>query len=58
MAAFVKKYDLDGVDVDYEDFNAFDAGDGSSEVPLKHFWTYCYYQKSHLGMAHKIHGTA
>jgi len=37
MAAFVKKYDLDGVDVDYEDFNAFDAGDGSSEVPLKHF---------------------
>ncbi|KAH9913859.1 glycoside hydrolase superfamily [Fomitopsis serialis] len=26
MAAWVKQYDLDGIDVDYEDFDAFDAG--------------------------------
>ncbi|KAI9063900.1 glycoside hydrolase family 18 protein [Trametes sanguinea] len=26
IAAWVKQYDLDGVDVDYEDFNAMDAG--------------------------------
>ncbi|KAJ3558300.1 hypothetical protein NP233_g11533 [Leucocoprinus birnbaumii] len=31
MAAWVKQYSLDGIDVDYEDFNAFDAGDGSAE---------------------------
>ncbi|KAH8112365.1 glycoside hydrolase family 18 protein [Phellopilus nigrolimitatus] len=31
IAAWVKKYDLDGVDVDYEDFDAFDKGDGSAE---------------------------
>lgn len=31
MAAWVKQFDLDGVDVDYEDFNAFDAGDGKAE---------------------------
>ncbi|KXN87412.1 hypothetical protein AN958_08843 [Leucoagaricus sp. SymC.cos] len=31
MAAWVKQYNLDGIDVDYEDFNAFDAGDGSAE---------------------------
>ncbi|KXN83991.1 hypothetical protein AN958_00638 [Leucoagaricus sp. SymC.cos] len=31
MAAWVKKYNLDGIDVDYEDFNAFDARDGSAE---------------------------
>jgi hypothetical protein len=33
MAAWVKQYDLDGIDVDYEDFNAFAAGDGKAEVP-------------------------
>jgi hypothetical protein len=32
MAAWVKQYDLDGIDVDYEDFNAFDAGNGKAEV--------------------------
>jgi len=26
FAAWVKEYDLDGIDVDYEDFDAFDAG--------------------------------
>ncbi|KAF9006138.1 glycoside hydrolase family 18 protein [Cyathus striatus] len=31
MAAWVKQYGLDGIDVDYEDFNAFDAGDGKAE---------------------------
>ncbi|KAF9530432.1 glycoside hydrolase [Crepidotus variabilis] len=31
MAAWVKKYNLDGIDVDYEDFNAFNAADGSAE---------------------------
>ncbi|TDL19770.1 glycoside hydrolase family 18 protein [Rickenella mellea] len=32
MAAWVKKYNLDGIDVDYEDFSAFDAGDGKAEA--------------------------
>ncbi|KAF9530434.1 glycoside hydrolase [Crepidotus variabilis] len=31
MAAWVKKYNLDGIDVDYEDFDAFDAADGRAE---------------------------
>ncbi|KAF9266947.1 glycoside hydrolase [Marasmius fiardii PR-910] len=31
MAAWVKQYNLDGIDVDYEDFGAFDRGDGSAE---------------------------
>ncbi|TCD71831.1 hypothetical protein EIP91_003174 [Steccherinum ochraceum] len=31
MAAWVKQFQLDGIDVDYEDFNAFDAGDGRAE---------------------------
>ncbi|KAI0073512.1 glycoside hydrolase family 18 protein [Panus rudis PR-1116 ss-1] len=31
VAAWVKQYSLDGVDVDYEDFNAFDAGTGAAE---------------------------
>ena len=35
MAAWVKKYDLDGVDVDYEDFAAFE--NGNAEVSLKYF---------------------
>ncbi|KZT52238.1 glycoside hydrolase family 18 protein [Calocera cornea HHB12733] len=26
MAAWVQEYDLDGIDIDYEDFNAFNAG--------------------------------
>ncbi|TFK53391.1 glycoside hydrolase [Heliocybe sulcata] len=39
IAAWVKEYDLDGVDVDYEDFNAFDAGDGSAENWLISFTT-------------------
>ncbi|KZT18638.1 glycoside hydrolase family 18 protein [Neolentinus lepideus HHB14362 ss-1] len=39
IAAWVKQYDLDGVDVDYEDFNAFDAGDGSAENWLISFTT-------------------
>jgi len=31
MAAWVQQFQLDGIDVDYEDFNAFDAGDGKAE---------------------------
>ncbi|KAK2463523.1 hypothetical protein APHAL10511_004274 [Amanita phalloides] len=31
MAAWVEQYQLDGIDVDYEDFAAFDKGDGSAE---------------------------
>ncbi|KAJ7890533.1 glycoside hydrolase family 18 protein [Mycena olivaceomarginata] len=31
MANWVKQFNLDGIDVDYEDFNAFDAGDGKAE---------------------------
>ncbi|EEB90369.1 hypothetical protein MPER_11432, partial [Moniliophthora perniciosa FA553] len=37
MAAWVKQYDLDGVDIDYEDFNAMNAGDGSAETWLAEF---------------------
>jgi hypothetical protein len=33
----VKKYQLDGVDVDYEDFDAINAGDGSAEVRFHFF---------------------
>ncbi|KAH9479370.1 hypothetical protein JR316_0007960 [Psilocybe cubensis] len=32
MAAWVKKYQLDGVDVDYEDFDAINAGNGKGEL--------------------------
>jgi chitinase len=37
IASWVKTYDLDGVDVDYEDFAAFDKGDGSAESWLTTF---------------------
>ncbi|KAL5483523.1 hypothetical protein ACEPAI_8755 [Sanghuangporus weigelae] len=37
MAAWVREFDLDGVDVDYEDFNAINAGDGSAEAWLTTF---------------------
>ncbi|KAJ8095295.1 hypothetical protein PM082_010518 [Marasmius tenuissimus] len=37
MAAWVKQYNLDGIDVDYEDFNAFDAGNGKAEQWLIDF---------------------
>ncbi|KAJ7612521.1 glycoside hydrolase family 18 protein [Mycena polygramma] len=39
MANWVKQYNLDGIDVDYEDFNAFDAGDGKAEAWLITFTT-------------------
>lgn len=40
MAAWVKQYGLDGIDVDYEDFNAINAADGKAEVtPLRPFHT-------------------
>jgi chitinase len=39
MAAWVIQYDLDGVDVDYEDFNAINAGDGKAEAWLATFTT-------------------
>ncbi|KAK0488963.1 glycoside hydrolase [Armillaria novae-zelandiae] len=31
MSEWVKQYDLDGIDVDYEDLKAVDAGDGKAE---------------------------
>ncbi|KAF8682062.1 hypothetical protein AX14_004440 [Amanita brunnescens Koide BX004] len=31
FAGWVKTYQLDGIDIDYEDFGAFNAGDGSAE---------------------------
>jgi len=34
MAAWVRRYQLDGIDVDYEDLAAFEKGDGSAEVHL------------------------
>ncbi|KAL5504980.1 hypothetical protein ACEPAH_7643 [Sanghuangporus vaninii] len=37
MAAWVKEFDLDGIDVDYEDFNAINAGDGKAEAWLTTF---------------------
>ncbi|KAF9038438.1 glycoside hydrolase [Panaeolus papilionaceus] len=37
MAAWVIKYGLDGIDVDYEDINAFYAGDGKAEAWLISF---------------------
>ncbi|KAF8588811.1 glycoside hydrolase family 18 protein [Ramaria rubella] len=37
MAAWVKEFDLDGIDVDYEDFNAINAGDGKAEAWLTSF---------------------
>ncbi|KAF4592986.1 hypothetical protein EYR38_008693 [Pleurotus pulmonarius] len=37
MAAWVKQYGLDGIDVDYEDFNAINAGDGKAEAWLTSF---------------------
>ena len=36
MAAWVRQYQLDGIDVDYEDLAAFEKGDGSAEVQLVH----------------------
>ncbi|GJJ10813.1 hypothetical protein Clacol_005041 [Clathrus columnatus] len=37
MAAWAIQYGLDGVDVDYEDFNAIDAGNGKAEAWLTTF---------------------
>ncbi|PFH51617.1 glycoside hydrolase family 18 protein [Amanita thiersii Skay4041] len=37
MAAWVKQFNVDGVDVDYEDFNAINAGDGRAEAWLATF---------------------
>ncbi|KAF9240692.1 glycoside hydrolase [Melanogaster broomeanus] len=39
LAAFVIQYGLDGVDVDYEDFNAMNAMDGTAEAWLATFTT-------------------
>ncbi|KAF9475014.1 glycoside hydrolase [Pholiota conissans] len=39
MAAWVKQFDLDGADVDYEDFDAVNAGDGKAEAWLVSFTT-------------------
>jgi len=37
MAAWVKQYDLDGIDVDYEDFNAMDSSSSAAETWLISF---------------------
>ncbi|KAG9312383.1 glycoside hydrolase [Chiua virens] len=37
LASWVVQYGLQGVDVDYEDFNAFDGGGGSAETWLVNF---------------------
>ncbi|KAH7909554.1 glycoside hydrolase family 18 protein [Hygrophoropsis aurantiaca] len=39
LAAFVLEYDLDGVDIDYEDFNAMNSGTDSAETWLATFTT-------------------
>ncbi|KAH8825673.1 glycoside hydrolase family 18 protein [Flagelloscypha sp. PMI_526] len=39
FAAWVKQYNLDGIDVDYEDFGAFDSQSGSAENWLITFTT-------------------
>ncbi|KAI0034855.1 glycoside hydrolase family 18 protein [Vararia minispora EC-137] len=37
MAAWVKEYNVDGIDVDYEDFDAFNANTGTAEEWLMSF---------------------
>ncbi|KAK0501320.1 glycoside hydrolase [Armillaria luteobubalina] len=37
MSGWVKRYNLDGIDVDYEDFKAVDAGDGQAELLRNNF---------------------
>ena len=37
MAQFVTEFDLDGIDVDYEDLDAMNRGDGSAEAWLATF---------------------
>ncbi|KAF4610520.1 hypothetical protein D9613_006969 [Agrocybe pediades] len=37
MAAWVKQFNLDGIDVDYEDFDAINAGDGKAEAWVASF---------------------
>jgi chitinase len=39
MSSFVKTYTLDGIDVDYEDFAAINAGNGNAETWLISFTT-------------------
>ncbi|KAJ7504341.1 glycoside hydrolase family 18 protein [Mycena galericulata] len=39
MAQWVKQFDLDGIDVDYEDFDAVNAGDGKAEAWIISFTT-------------------
>ncbi|EGN97707.1 glycoside hydrolase family 18 protein [Serpula lacrymans var. lacrymans S7.3] len=39
VAAWIIEYDLDGLDIDYEDFDAFDAGTGAAEQWLGNFTT-------------------
>ncbi|KAH9940688.1 glycoside hydrolase [Amylocystis lapponica] len=39
MAAWVKKFDMDGIDVDYEDFDAIDKSDGAAEKWVSDFTT-------------------
>ena len=37
MAAWVKQYGLDGIDIDYEDLAAMNAGDGKAQAWLETF---------------------
>ena len=37
MASWVKQYGLDGIDVDYEDLDAMNKGDGKAEEWLTTF---------------------
>ncbi|KAJ7765494.1 glycoside hydrolase family 18 protein [Mycena maculata] len=39
MAEWVRQYDLDGIDVDYEDFTAVNKGDGKAEAWIINFTT-------------------
>ncbi|KAJ7623188.1 glycoside hydrolase family 18 protein [Roridomyces roridus] len=39
MAQWVKDHDLDGIDVDYEDFNSLDGGSGKAEAWIISFTT-------------------
>lgn len=43
FANWVKQYSLDGIDVDYEDFGAFDSGSGKAEVRI---WLGSKYQRT------------
>ena len=54
MAAWVRQYQLDGIDVDYEDLAAFEKGDGSAEVRMSLQFT-CSHPNAHLELVDRVY---